>query len=392
MSSNQLDPNITPAMMPPAGVTPNFKDPDSISYIPRNVTYVFLSLMLVFLAFRLCSRALIRHNFGLDDTLCVASAGSIVTAGGLLLSLLDRPNGRHLWDVPLSVLTDSYLRINFIFVLMSAVSTMLVKVSLLVLYLRIFNPVRQVTITIYVCTGVIVSFYLATMIAELVVGVPKAGSEGWQEAQARYGPFGLNVSVVRGVFGIISDFAILFIPLAQVMKLYLPLRKRIILAGIFLTGLLACVCSIVTCAFRFMERYELDYTWANTMPSTFATIELTVGHICCSLPTLPPLISFLSNNKILLSIVRYFRSGNSGRSSNENPAPLTLDPSENQLPKIPKGRLTGLRSFIQKARLTNLSKKTSTNWSHEQSNYNDIESIDLDYHAQLKNTSAQTSS
>ncbi|KAK6948148.1 hypothetical protein Daesc_009912 [Daldinia eschscholtzii] len=130
MSFDSFDPNTTPIMMPPPGVIPNFKDPDSISYITRNVTYAFLPLMLA---------------FGLDD---------------------------------------------------------------------------------------------ATMIAELVVGLPKAGGEGWQAAQIRYGPFGLNLSVVRGVFGVISDFVILLIPMTQVIKLHLPLRKKITILGIFLTGLL----------------------------------------------------------------------------------------------------------------------------------------------------------
>ncbi|KAI1477678.1 hypothetical protein F4774DRAFT_388204 [Daldinia eschscholtzii] len=392
MSFDSFDPNTTPIMMPPPGVIPNFKDPDSISYITRNVTYAFLPLMLAFVVLRLCTRVLIRHSSGLDDVLYVASAASVVTVCGMALSALDRPNGRHAWDVPLSILTDSYLRTNFVFVIISSITTMLVKLTLLVLYLRIFNPVEIAKIAIYICIGVTISFYIATMIAELVVGLPKAGGEGWQAAQIRYGPFGLNLSVVRGVFGVISDFVILLIPMTQVIKLHLPLRKKITILGIFLTGLLACACSIVTCVFRFLERYDLDYTWANTMPNTFAIIELTVGHICCSLPTLPPLIGFLNNNETLLSIIRYLKSDKSRKNSNEDPMSLPSSNSKNQLPRIPQGRLTGMRSFIQKARLTSFSKKATFDGSYGQSNYHDLESIDLDYHAQLKNNHTPTSS
>lgn len=114
---------------------------------------------------------------------------------------------------------------------------MLVKVSLLALYLRMFKPVRLVNIIIHTCIGVVVSFYVATMIAELVVGVPR-GDEGWQAAQARYGNFGLEVSAARGIFGVISDFVILAIPLSQVVQLHLPLRRKITLVCIFLSGLL----------------------------------------------------------------------------------------------------------------------------------------------------------
>lgn len=115
---------------------------------------------------------------------------------------------------------------------------MLVKVSLLALYLRVFKPSRKVNIIIYTCIGVVMAFYLSTMIAELVVGIPKSGNGGWQEAQMNYGPFGLDVSAVRGVFGIVSDFAILLIPLTQIVQLNLPLKRKVVLVCIFLTGLL----------------------------------------------------------------------------------------------------------------------------------------------------------
>lgn len=114
---------------------------------------------------------------------------------------------------------------------------MLLKISLLALYLRLFKSIKKVTIAIYICAGITILFYLATMIAELVIGIPRR-SEGWEVAQIRYGPFGLNVSVARGFFGFVSDFVILFIPLTQIIRLHLPLRKKIALLCIFLTGLL----------------------------------------------------------------------------------------------------------------------------------------------------------
>ena len=61
---------------------------------------------------------------------------------------------------------------------------------------------------------------------------------GWPEAQTKYGPFGLEISNARGVFGVLSDFAILVIPMTQIAQLRLPLKKKVILTCIFLTGLL----------------------------------------------------------------------------------------------------------------------------------------------------------
>ena len=67
MSFNLFNPDLTPVLMPPKGIIPNFENPESIAYISRNVIYAFLPIMLVFLGLRLCSRGIVRHNLGLDD-------------------------------------------------------------------------------------------------------------------------------------------------------------------------------------------------------------------------------------------------------------------------------------------------------------------------------------
>jgi hypothetical protein len=67
MDSYSYDPNTTPVLMPPAGVVPNFINPDSIAYVSRNVSSVFLSLMLAFLIMRLYSRSMITRSCGIDD-------------------------------------------------------------------------------------------------------------------------------------------------------------------------------------------------------------------------------------------------------------------------------------------------------------------------------------
>ncbi|KAI0417229.1 hypothetical protein F5X98DRAFT_341749 [Xylaria grammica] len=378
-----FDPNTTPSSVPPDGVIPNFKDPDSNAYISTNVIEVFLPLMLVFFLLRLYSRAIVIRKFGIDDALSTIAAASIVVVCGILLLLNKNPNGRHQWDIPLSFQTDSYLKTGFAFVLLTALSAMLVKLSLLSLYLRIFNPAWKVTLTIYVCAAIVSSFYISTIIAELVVGIPK-GNGSLQQAQVRYGPFGLTISTVRGVFGIVSDFTILFIPMTQLITLALPTKRKVVLICIFLTGLLACASSIVSAVFRFGELHNPDFTRANTLPNASSTIELTVGHICCSLPTLPPLVTLFSKSKTINSIVRHIRSKRVKKSQSD--LPISAAPSnavKARLPKVSRGGLTGLRSFIRNVRFASTSTKAMSNGTNGESSY-DLESVDTDYHKQLK--------
>ncbi|KAL8850687.1 MAG: hypothetical protein Q9221_004335 [Calogaya cf. arnoldii] len=60
----------------------------------------------------------------------------------------------------------------------------------------------------------------------------------------------IMVSYVLGPFNLVSDLYLLLMPLPAVWQLHLPLRKRIGIAGIFLTGLLAFIASVVGLYFR----------------------------------------------------------------------------------------------------------------------------------------------
>lgn len=113
-----------------------------------------------------------------------------------------------------------------------------------------------------------------------------------------------------------------------------------------------------------------------------------VGHICGSMLVLPSWITFLSKNEKLLFVLHYLRSSRNKEYSSDTPMSAPLAGKADQLPKIPKARLTGLRSFIQKARLTNSSTKQATAKSDAQSKYYDLESIDVDYQAQLRKENA----
>jgi hypothetical protein len=129
-------------------------------------------------------------------------------------------------------------QLNLSFIVLYSTSSMLVKVTLLVLYLRIFKPVKSVVIIIYTCIGIITAFYTATLIAYIVQCIPRTtGSAAWLMSQAKCGPFALRVSAVQGVFGPVSDFVILMIPLSLVIPMRLPFQKKLAVASIFLTGL-----------------------------------------------------------------------------------------------------------------------------------------------------------
>jgi hypothetical protein len=82
-------------------------------------------------------------------------------------------------------------------------------------------------------------FYMACFVTSMVHCMPRNG-EGWlsQGAKERCAQPELQVSVIQGIFGVISDFYLLVIPMMQVSRLRVTTSQKVGLVGLFLTGLL----------------------------------------------------------------------------------------------------------------------------------------------------------
>ena len=112
------------------------------------------------------------------------------------------------------------------------------KASLFLLYLRLFSPDRWTRNLIYGGLIITFTFYLATTIAFGALCIPRQ-AETW--AEAAFSPHCHQVLVmiyVQGVFNVVSDFYVLVIPIPVVLKLQLPIQKKIGICAIFMTGLL----------------------------------------------------------------------------------------------------------------------------------------------------------
>lgn len=113
------------------------------------------------------------------------------------------------------------------------------KLSLLLLYLRIFSPDRWTRLLIYLGIGVIFIYYTVT--ASILVGlcIPRKG-ESWPRAllSSRCRD-SMIMTYVQGIFNIVSDLYVLVVPLPVVWKLQLPLRKKIGVSALFMSGLLS---------------------------------------------------------------------------------------------------------------------------------------------------------
>ena len=112
------------------------------------------------------------------------------------------------------------------------------KLSLFLLYYRLFASDYWTKIAIYLGIITVCLFYIACCITLLILCLPKPG-ESWisPRFQVRCAP-AFKLGNAHGWFGLLSDLYIFFLPLPVLWGLHMALRKKLGVVAVFLTGLM----------------------------------------------------------------------------------------------------------------------------------------------------------
>ncbi|OCL02128.1 hypothetical protein AOQ84DRAFT_305275 [Glonium stellatum] len=193
-----------PALQPPPGQVSNFDNPPSRAYQARLVIYILLPLMIIHALLRVYTRLRTTRAIGVDDAQTLLKAN-----------------------------------LSYISALMYQFVALTIKTSILLLYQRLFVVSKSARYLIHFGIAAVVAFYISMIIASAVMCTPRRG-EKWLSPVStnRCAQPELIASSIQGVFGVVSDFYILTIPLLQVYGLHISMSQRIGLTAIFLTGLL----------------------------------------------------------------------------------------------------------------------------------------------------------
>ena len=116
----------------------------------------------------------------------------------------------------------------------------LVKLSLLLQYLKIFVPVRNYSLMVVFTYFVIWStsiFYLITTFFEIFACSPR--EKFWNRLITDGHCFDMNViNITAASINCISDFVILLLPQGVIWRLQMPFQRKLGISAIFLAGLL----------------------------------------------------------------------------------------------------------------------------------------------------------
>ncbi|KAH6668390.1 hypothetical protein B0J14DRAFT_675210 [Halenospora varia] len=279
---------IVGVLPPPPGVSPDFEHPESIGYRLVIVTAIFLPLASVVVALRIYTRRVIVHAIGYDDYAIILGWLLSIALSIACIVHLYYGLGVHMWDVPVTTFSPPFWIVALIGGVFYGVSFMFVKMSLLLLYLRL-SQYQTFRIMVYAAIITTVTYSLLGSFEFLFGCRPIAKS--W-DITITYGSCinPAKILAIHGGLNIATDIAMLVLPVVMVRKLQLPRREKVALAGLFMTGTLVCIISIIRLKKVLILISASDTTWLASDVLTWSTIEVNVGIICACLPSFKPFL------------------------------------------------------------------------------------------------------
>ena len=175
----------------------------------------------------------------------------------LVPSILDNKvgGGTHMWDLRLKdffrllyvcaqafflpyLCTYNLQWIN-VSAILYGIIVFLIKLSILLQYLRIFVPSRKGNELLFVAIQTLIwssfIFYFVESIFAVVICTPR--EKIWNPLMTTGYCFdGDATYMASGMFNVVSDFAILILPILPILRLQLPLKRKLMMLAVFATG------------------------------------------------------------------------------------------------------------------------------------------------------------
>ncbi|KAL2835487.1 hypothetical protein BJY01DRAFT_252611 [Aspergillus pseudoustus] len=272
-----------------------------------------MAIATVFVCLRFWARTANKNVLAYDDwSLLVSLAFAYGT--GICCILGGRYGiGKHIWVVePDDVITS--MRIIFAYVILYATTVPMVKLSVLLLYRRIF----RLTWALYFCAFLSIGYMIAVTAGISLACVPT--SYFWTQwvDPLNGGHCRINLYLFylwNGVANLFTDVIILCLPMPIVWRLQMPRSQKWAISGIFLLGGFVCVATIVRIYTITKMKSSVDITWVIGDAMIWSNVEPCIGIVSACLPTLrrllrhiPQLRGFSSRGSALSENVRNSKS------------------------------------------------------------------------------------
>ncbi|TLD11735.1 hypothetical protein PspLS_11818 [Pyricularia sp. CBS 133598] len=326
--------NITAAAFPPPGVSPDFAHPQDVLFT-INIVAQIASMVLVtpFVGMRVYAKVYISPPFLREDYVSVLAwvlamaynatslmsrptlpaatqrqtkltfnhskcinTGVATTFGNLEPSPIEdfsrqaRPHSPPSWYIANQVLTQSTPPMQALYsdTLIYSFATYFTKVALLLVIARVFSGFRKTYILTIFLIVAMVFYYLPILFLKVNLCSPIRdfwmirGVDGIPNCIDRW-----SIFVADTVVSVITDTAVLIIPIPAVVSLRIPLHSRFKVWSMLGLGGVATVASVTRLVVLFRTiRDSTDQTVDFVNFNLLGTAEINIGLICACLPAI----------------------------------------------------------------------------------------------------------
>ncbi|KAG9233259.1 hypothetical protein BJ875DRAFT_426244 [Amylocarpus encephaloides] len=265
---------------PPPGVKSNPIDPPSLEALSQALFSILLAINISFVLCRLAFK--ITSGFTIDDVFIIL-ASLLGNAQTILILTLTRW-ARHGWDIPMTWFDATYMKKMLYAQTMLAYGSLLfTKISILLLYLRIFTIKRIIRQIIYFGIVWSVLTYSPFVVTASWYCAPHVGEEWNMTVALRCRHFDYW-QIASSAMAIMLDVFILVLPMPLLRELQLSKSKKMGVIVVFSTASFALICAILTMVYRIKLRKSEDPFW-TTWEATITNIaENNVAIIVACVP------------------------------------------------------------------------------------------------------------
>ena len=169
----------------------------------------------------------------------------------LVLSCIPYGAGMHIWDLPPHINSAPILRVSqtlyksldfskltcgqvsYVLQILYPLSVTAIKLSILLLYLRLFPLMkfRRCVKSLMVVFG-----FIGAVVTLVAVFQCRHVDDAWKIALPTNCVTQASMLEGQAIFNLISDVTIIVLPMPVIWRLHMPLRRRLLLLGIFTVG------------------------------------------------------------------------------------------------------------------------------------------------------------
>lgn len=346
------------------------------------VTLIFQILALVAYGLRIWARKLKRRSLDASDWLITASTiltlllFIIISAGAIIGGA-----GYHQADITATstgptnyAALDNAAKLVFVAEMIWLTANAITKLSTLAFYNTVFRVSRFRTV-VWILMGLTVAMFAAFVAKDFLICLPVQRNWSFEDPDAYCGVTEKG-TLATGIGITLMDAIIVAAPMPSLLKLQMPVMKKVMICGIFSLGLVVCVISALRLASVMMiDQKDLTYTVINL--GIFTQLEPLLAIIASCLPTLHPVLIRVSASPILDWTRRGSRSrkaSTTGKRSNGTGGSTTLRGSENSKVRDTRDNrntrnFNKLYDHLYPVTTTTVSEATVTSPGHEEFGY-----------------------